>query len=161
MTTRRFQLTTAPATTLILFAASTVALADQMVSFATGGYASQLRTPDMMHKIDANNDGMVSKGEWDAYQEKLFAMMDADKSDALDDQEFMHSQGKEIASFATGGFANALRTQEMLTKLDTDHDGKVSRAEFAAFQSKVFDMMDTAKTHMLDKTAFFGRGPAR
>jgi hypothetical protein len=160
MTTRRFQLAT-PVATAILLAGSAVALADQMASFATGGYASQLRTAEMMHKIDTNNDSMVSKAEWDAYQDKLFSMMDADKSDALDDQEFMHSQSKDIASFATGGFASALRTQEMLTKLDADHDGKVSRAEFTAYQSKVFDMMDTTKTHMLDKTAFFGTGSSR
>jgi Ca2+-binding EF-hand superfamily protein len=132
-----------------------------MASFATGGYANQLRTPEMMHKIDSNGDGMVSQAEWDAYQQKLFAMMDADASGALDKQEFMHSHSEDVASFATGGFANALRTTDMFAKLDTDHDGKISSAEFAAWQSKVFAMMDTAKTHMLDQTAFFGRGPAR
>jgi Ca2+-binding EF-hand superfamily protein len=88
-------------------------------------------------------------------------MMDADTSGALDKQEFMHSHSEDVASFATGGFANALRTTDMFAKLDTDHDGKISSAEFAAWQSKVFAMMDTAKTHMLDQTAFFGRGPAR
>lgn len=159
MTSRK--VTCATITTLILLAAGTAAAADQMASFATGGYANQLRTPEMMHKIDTNGDGMVSKSEWDAYQEKLFSMMDADKSDALDGQEFMHAPSKEIASFATGGFATAMRTQEMLTRIDTDHDGKVSHTEFTAYHSKVFDMMDTAKTQMLDQTAFFGRGPAR
>jgi hypothetical protein len=139
--------------------ATTVASsADQLVSFATGGYASQLRTPEMMHKIDANGDGMVAKAEWDAFQEKLFSMMDGDKSGALTSQEFMRSGGTEVASFATGGFANSLRTKEMLSRLDTDGDGQVSRAEFTTYQSKVFDMMDTGKKQMLDKTAFFGRG---
>ena len=58
---------------LILTTAGTSAIAaDSMASFATGGYANQLRTPQMMHKIDTNKDGMVSKDEWDAYQQKLF-----------------------------------------------------------------------------------------
>jgi EF-hand domain pair len=157
MTSRSLQLTVL-ATGLLLAAANAMS-ADQLVSFATGGYASELRTPEMMHRIDTNNDGMVSKTEWDAFQEKLFAMMDSDKSATLDDNEFMHANSKDVATFATGGFAGALRTKEMLSRLDTDHDGKVSRAEFIAYQSKAFDMMDVAKTHMLDKTAFFGRGP--
>jgi hypothetical protein len=138
--------------------ATTAVSADQLVSFATGGYASQLRTPEMMHKIDTNSDGMVAKAEWDAFQEKLFSMMDADKSGALSSEEYMRASRTEVTSFATGGFANALRTKEMLSKLDTDGDGQVSRAEFTTHQSKVFDMMDTGKKQMLDKTAFFGRG---
>ena len=148
------------AMSLVLLTASAVAMADQVVAFATGGYASQLRTPEMMHKIDTNADGMVSQGEWDAYQQKLFSMLDADNSAALDSTEFMKGHHNEVASFATGGFANALRTSEMFSKLDADHDGKVSRDEFLAYQSKLFDMMDTGKTRMLGQNEFFGRGPA-
>jgi len=103
---------------------------------------------------------MVSQGEWDAYQQKLFSMLDADNSAALDSTEFMKGHHNEVASFATGGFANALRTSEMFSKLDADHDGKVSRDEFLAYQSKLFDMMDTGKTRMLGQNEFFGRGPA-
>jgi|SRR6185295_1467841 len=148
------------ALSLILLAAGTTAMADEMVSFATGGYASQLRTPEMMHKIDVNGDGQVSKAEWDAYQQKLFAMIDADSSGALDNKELMQTHRNDVASFATGGFATALRTSEMFAKLDADHDGKVSREEFTAYQAKLFDMMDTGKTRMLGQNEFFGRGPA-
>jgi hypothetical protein len=139
-------------------AAATAQSADQSVSFATGGYANQLRTAEMMNKIDANKDGMVSRNEWGGYQDKLFSMMDENDSDSLDAQEFMRANSRDVASFATGGFANALRTQEMLAKIDTDRDGQITRAEFTMHQSKVFDMMDTGGKGMLDKTAFFGRG---
>src|SRR5262245_1556267 len=108
------------ALTITLLASGTFAVADEMVSFATGGYANQLRTPEMMHKIDTNNDGMVSQSEWNAYQQKLFAMMDADSSGALDNKEFMQAHHSDVASFATGGFANALRTSDMFAKLDTN-----------------------------------------
>jgi hypothetical protein len=50
--------------------------ADDMVSFATGGYARGLRTKEMMHKIDADGDGTVSHDEYIAYQTKIFEMMD-------------------------------------------------------------------------------------
>ena len=144
----------------LLVLVSGVAGADEMASFATGGYANQLRTPDMMHRIDTNNDGMVSQTEWDAYQQKLFAMLDANSSNALDHDEFMQAHRNDVVSFATGGFAAALRTPEMFAKLDADHDGMISRDEFAAYQSKLFTMMDTGKTRMLGQNEFFGRGPA-
>lgn len=145
---------------LVVSSQAPLVLADEMASFATGGYANQLRTPEMMQKIDANGDHMVSKSEWDAYQERLFTMMDADKSGALEQTEIKGSASKELVSFATGGFASALRSPEMWAHLDADSDGKVSRTEFLAYHGKVFDMMDTAKTRMLGQNEFFGRGPA-
>jgi hypothetical protein len=35
----------------------------------------------------------------------------------------------------------------MRNKIDTDHDGTISQAEFTAYMTKLFDMMDTSKTH--------------
>ena len=64
------------------------AAADDMRSFATGGYARGLRTPAIMHKMDTNGDGMISKDEWIAFQQKVFAMLDKDKSGMLDHNEF-------------------------------------------------------------------------
>jgi hypothetical protein len=46
----------------------------------------------------------------------------------------------------------------MWTRFDADHDGKISREEFLTYQGKIFDMMDTGKTHMLGQSEFFGRG---
>jgi hypothetical protein len=55
--------------------------------------------------------------------------------------------GGDVVTFATGGYARGLRTQEMRNKIDTDHDGTISQAEFTAYMTKLFDMMDTSKTH--------------
>jgi hypothetical protein len=142
---------------VLLLGAASVVSADDMTSFATGGYASALRTVEMMNKIDLNNDHMVSKAEWDGYQAKLFEMMDADKSGVLDHGEFMEANGDKVVSFATGGYVSALRSKEMLAKIDSDNDGKVTRAEFSAFQDKVFESMDTSKKQMVDQYQFFGK----
>jgi len=139
---------------VILLTTGPLASAAENVSFGTGGYASMLRTPEMMHKIDTDGDGMVSETEWDTYQRRLFAMMDADRSGALDKDEFMRAHSKEVASFGTGGYANELRTSKMLSTLDADRDGKVSEQEFLSYHAKMFDMMDTGKKRMLGKKEF-------
>ena len=131
----------------LAFAYSSASLADDVVSFATGGYASGLRTHEMMHKIDTNGDGMISKDEWLAYQEKVFAMLDKNKSGTLDEKAFISADGGDLASFATGGYARGLRTKEMMHKIDTDGDGTISHDEYIAYQTKIFDMMDTSATH--------------
>jgi hypothetical protein len=126
---------------------SCVSLADDMASFATGGYVRGVRTPEMMHKIDTDGDGMVSKAEWLAFQEQVFAMMDKNKTGKIDAREFVSASGGEVSGLATGGFARGLRTTEMMHKIDADGDGTVSHDEYIAYQSKVFDLMDTSTTH--------------
>jgi Ca2+-binding EF-hand superfamily protein len=126
---------------------SVASLADDMVTFATGGYASGLRSEKLMHKMDTNGDGMVSKDEWIAYQEKVFAMLDKNKTGMLDAKTFIDPSGGELVSFATGGFARGLRTKAMMHKIDADGDGTISHDEYIAYQMKIFDMMDTSTTH--------------
>ena len=126
---------------------SAASFADDMVSFATGGYASGLRSMKLMNKMDTNGDGMVSRDEWIAFQEKAFAMLDKKKTGTVDAKQFISADGGDMVSFATGGYARGLRTKAMMHKIDTDGDGTVSHDEFIAYQTKVFDMMDTSTAH--------------
>ena len=135
---------------------ASLAHADDMVSFATGGYARGLRTMAEMHKIDTDGDGTVSKAEWLVYQEKVFAALDKNKTGVVDEKEFL-SPSSEMATFATGGYARGLQTKTMMHKIDTDGDGTVSHDEFIAYQSKVFDMMDKTKSGSLGPQEFLGK----
>ena len=133
-----------------------LASADDMASFASGGYARGLRTMDEMHLIDTDKDGTVSKKEWIAYQEKVFAALDKNKEGLVDEKEFL-APSKEMASFATGGYARGLQTKEMMHKIDKNGDGKVSHDEFIAYQIEIFDMMDTGKQGVLGPQEFLGK----
>jgi hypothetical protein len=141
---------------------SIASFADDMASFATGGYARGLRSEDLMHKIDTNGDGMISKDEWIAFQEKIFSMLDKAKTGKLDAKEFISADGGDVASFSTGGYARGLRTETMMHKIDADGDGTVSHDEFIAYQVKIFDMMDTSSTHkgMIGHQEMFATGGA-
>jgi len=134
-----------------------LASADDMASFATGGYARGLQTMSEMHKMDTDHDGTVSKAEWLAYQEKVFAALDKDKTGNVDEKEFL-TPSADMASFATGGYARGLQTKAMMHKIDTDGDGKVSHDEFIAYQTKVFDMMDTDQSGTLSPKEFLAKG---
>jgi hypothetical protein len=137
-----------------------VSPADDMASFATGGYARGLRTLTMMHKIDTNGDGMISKDEWLVFQEKVWAMLDKNKTGTLDAKTFVSASGGDLVSFATGGYARGLRTADMMHKIDTDGDGTISHDEFIAYQTTIFDMMDTSTEHkgMLGTQEMFATG---
>jgi hypothetical protein len=133
-----------------------LANADDMASFATGGYARGLRTMSEMHKIDTDGGGTISKAEWLAYQEKVFAALDKNKTGVVDEKEFL-TPSSGLVTFATGGYARGLQTKAMMHKIDTDGDGTVSHDEFIAYQAKVFDMMDVNKSGVVGPHDFLGR----
>jgi len=144
--------------TLLTLAAYTApAIADDLVSFGTGGYATGLRTKEMMHKMDTNGDGMVSKDEWTSFQERTFAALDKDKSGYIEEAEFTATSDEKFA-FATAAYARGLMTKEMFMKIDANGDGKISREEFLAYHRKIFDMMDKQKKGMVGLVDFIRPG---
>src|SRR5256886_17379658 len=77
--------------------AYTAVYADDMVSFATGGYAAGLRTMEMIHIIDTNKDGKIFKDEWIALQDRGFTALDKDKSGFLEGGEGFGTRTDVIA----------------------------------------------------------------
>jgi hypothetical protein len=144
-----------PLAVLAALACAPLAFAEDVASFATGGYARGLRTPDEMKMIDTDADSTISKEEWLAYQEKVWAAFPKDKEGKVDERGFTTRSGA-MASFATGGYARGLQTKRMMQKIDADGDGTISHDEFIAYQTKLFEMMDTNHTGSLGPQEFLG-----
>ena len=132
------------------------ARADDMVSFATGGYATGLRTMETMHAIDTDGDGTVSQEEWTAFQNKVFSALDKNNTGFIDAKEF-YGEPMDMGSAAPGNFIRGLRTKEMFMKMGGNTGGKISREEFLRYQQKIFDMLDQDKNKKLTPGEFISK----
>jgi hypothetical protein len=150
---------------MVTLAYSLSAVADDVASFATGGYAAGLRTKEMMNIIDTDGDGTISRAEWDAFQEKVFKALDTHKRGRLNATIFASRTEVRLGnSLATGGYARGLASAELARKIDTNGDGWISHEEWMTYQGKVFDMMNTSVTHkdlLGDQEMFATGGPDR
>ncbi|WP_326524356.1 EF-hand domain-containing protein [Sphingomonas sp.] len=135
-------------------------------------------------KGDANNDGRVTRAEFIARAEAAFARMDANKDGALTRDEARAGKGPRHGGKrgpgARGGPFEPVAGRDMpppppggatrgpgrgmgpgFARLDTDRDGKVTRAEFAAENGRAFARIDANGDGTVDKAemaALPGRG---
>jgi len=102
------------------------------------------RSPDeMFAEADANHDGVVTLAEFQAARSARFDHLDrnGDGYISMDDiPAFLRSRPK-----AEQGMAALIRLA------DTDHDGRVSRAEFTAAGNRAFAMADRNHDGVVDK----------
>jgi len=87
------------------------------------------RGAGMMMRADTNGDGKISRAEFAAMSEQRFTRMDKNGDGAVTADEL-----GDMAGRGPGGGVMAA---------DTDHDGKVSHAEFTAMATARFARMDT------------------
>jgi hypothetical protein len=113
-------------------------------SFGTGGANTMhFNAQDM----DVKKDNKITKDEWMAYAEKMWDSMANGKS--------YLPVATMTEDFAQGGVSARAE------KMDTNHDGKISKKEYLAYFSKTFDKMKDPHTETIsvqEAAKAIGRG---
>jgi Ca2+-binding EF-hand superfamily protein len=101
---------------------------------------------------DTNQDGVVDQTEFQASRDKWFAALDADKDGFVTADEVkafgaqMHAKWAAKHADAAQKAPDADRAdrmaQHMLARIDTDKDGKISKAEIDAESAALFKRLD-------------------
>src|ERR1700761_1088146 len=134
-------------------------LAAALAGTAMGATAFAQTTPEAprapgrgMARSDTDGDGRVSKAEYLARADERFARMDKNGDGQLTPDEMAPRReaaapaGTDAAAPpAAGGMMS-----RMFERLDTNHDGKVSREEYRAMAAERFDRMDINHDGFLD-----------
>jgi len=119
-----------------------IAIENAQQAIVTPAYEKNMRTMEMMNKLDANGDHTVSKAEGEAYFTKLFQTLDRNHDGVLDRTEWVGAaEEKEVISLSTGGYARALASMDMMVMVDTDGDHTVSKEEFIKAHEALFNKM--------------------
>lgn len=95
------------------------------------GHRSQ-RGAAMFEKLDADNDGKVTRAEAEAYRNRQIAAFDQDKDGALNQAEYTAMVQAMMAE----------RTQRRFERQDKDSDGKLTPAEMSERMDRMFEHMD-------------------
>lgn len=104
---------------------------------------------------DANGDGNLTRQEMIAAAEARFARMDANKDGTVtrDERQAARAEkrGERGGKHGMRGHGGGRFGPMVIERLDTDKDGKLSRAEAAVPMQRMFDMADANKDGFVDK----------
>ncbi len=122
--------------------------------------------PAAKAKLDANGDGYVDRAEAAQFPRlaQKFDQLDADKDGRLGPTELKRpGRGGHEGKGGDRRFAAAGKPGPHLNRLDTDGDGRISRAEAAAHPrfAERFDQMDVNKDGFIDRVDHQARAEQR
>jgi Ca2+-binding EF-hand superfamily protein len=118
--------------------ASSVLVTALIAALSLLAFSAQAQTASsILQRLDANNDGAVSRNEIVAASAKLFARLDVNGDGVIDEDEteWLRDAIMDRATAMQARLGNQMR------RLDASGDGKVSRDEFRD-RTLFFDLAD-------------------
>jgi Ca2+-binding EF-hand superfamily protein len=97
-------------------------------------HQGQTESGRIFDSADTNGDGVITRAEFFAAQERLFTRLDRDADGYVDKDDQSHRLAGR--SKAQG------RLAELVARLDKDGDGRISEAEFLDGSAFMFDRAD-------------------
>ena len=127
-----------------------------------------MKADDMMAKMDSNHDGMISAQEHADHMKTMFDTADTNHDGMLSKDELkagmhamhehgehehgMHEHGEhEHGEHEDSKMGGKMEGDDMMEKMDANHDGMISAQEHADFAKARFDRKDTNHDGMLSK----------
>ena len=100
---------------------------------------------ELASKTDANHGTRISRDEFMSERAARFDRLDGNHDGFIDESDaplFVRANAERMQAF-----------RRMLAMADTNHDGRVSRAQYLAFSAHMFDMLDTDHDGYVDRSA--------
>lgn len=135
------------------FTIASLALAG-LIAASSAAFAQAQRGGEMLRRLDANGDGLLTRQEAQTGRGQMFDRIDAD-GDGLVTQAEMNAARSNAR--AQGESRAQERRQQGLSRLDANGDGSISRDEFVNGELAAFDRLDTDADGVVDLNAL----PAR
>ncbi|MBS0385461.1 MAG: EF-hand domain-containing protein [Proteobacteria bacterium] len=98
-------------------------------------------------RADANNDGVVTRQEFESFRTTEFARLDANHDGQLSQDEFR--AGRRWGGPGGPGQSRGDRQEDRMARLDANHDGNISREEFLVPANAAFDRLDANHDGMI------------
>jgi Ca2+-binding EF-hand superfamily protein len=126
----------------VLIAAVSFAALAGAAGFALAQQQGAQDRPSGLFQADSNNDGTVTRSEYDASQTARFATLDANDDGQLTREERRAGRGERGEHGGRGHHRRGGHGMHHLARADADNDGNITRDEFLARPTQMFARLD-------------------
>lgn len=110
--------------------------ADGQLTAADRAASRERRSAEMFSRLDADNNGSISRAEWDARGEQM-----RERRERI--RESHRADGEHRGHGMRGMGGREQRAMRMMRSADSNNDQAIDRAEFTAVATRRFDAIDS------------------
>jgi Ca2+-binding EF-hand superfamily protein len=115
----------------------------------------------LFSRLDTNGDGLISKAEFDAFNDRHFKNLDANNDGNITPEELRAIQAQILSNQGMGHGDGTTHLDQRFFAADANHDGGLDRTEAVNMPmlSKYFDEVDANKDGKVTRQEYFDAMP--